>query len=280
MPSRGASSAPATGTPKDPAQPQQNGSTPQQDDRQGWLLIVAEALLFLSVLALIIAIALRILLSQLRQRAAAERKPEPPKPAGPTESPDPLARPEGNVLVRQAPPEVVAQPVSKVDAVVGWLPLIAVGFFIAALGFVAALVAWWFAVLVVLAATALAGPSSLREILRQRHLGQIARRSPHSADAVWAELRAECADRGLPIPESDTVRVAGQKLAQRHHLDDEARSGLRAVIGAVERSWYGEDEEPDPALPAAFGILRDGLRRNAPMSWRGRLFPKSVLNRR
>jgi hypothetical protein len=163
---------------------------------------------------------------------------------------------------------------------VGWLPLIATGFFIAALGFVAAMVAWWFAVLVVLASTLLAGPAAVRAILRRRRLSQIAHRSPRAADAAWAELAAECADRGLPIPESDTVRIAGQKLAQRHHLDDEGRAGLKTVIGAVERSWYGEAGEPDPALPAAFDRLRQSLRRTAPMSWRGRLFPRSVFHRR
>ncbi|MER6800154.1 transglutaminase, partial [Amycolatopsis mediterranei] len=86
--------------------------------------------------------------------------------------------------------------------------------------------------------------------------------------------------RGLPIPSSDTVRVAGQKLAAKHHLDDEGREDLRTVIGVLERSWYGEDDAAQPDLPPAFEGLRRSLRRNAPLSWKGRLFPRSVFRNR
>jgi hypothetical protein len=161
-----------------------------------------------------------------------------------------------------------------------WLPLIAAVLWVAVLGVLSWLVAWWFSLIVVLLLAGLLGPSAARDVGRRRRLQEIVGQRPGAADAAWSELRAECADRGLPIPPSDTVRVAGQKLAQKHHLDDEGREGLRTVIGVVERSWYGEDGEPDPTLPSAFDHLRRSLHRNAPMSWKGRLFPRSIFRNR
>ncbi|MDT7797152.1 MAG: hypothetical protein QOI78_585 [Actinomycetota bacterium] len=161
-----------------------------------------------------------------------------------------------------------------------WLPLIAAVLWVAVLGVLSWLVAWWFSLIVVLLLAALLGPSAARDVGRRRRLQEIVGQRPGAADAAWSELRAECADRGLPIPPSDTVRVAGQKLAQKHHLDDEGREGLRTVIGVVERSWYGENADPDPTLPTAFDHLRRSLHRNAPMSWKGRLFPRSIFRNR
>ncbi|MGW4526360.1 transglutaminase family protein [Amycolatopsis sp. NPDC004378] len=161
-----------------------------------------------------------------------------------------------------------------------WLPLIAAALWVAVLGVLTWLVAWWFSLIVVLLLAGLLGPSAARDVGRRRRLQEIVGQRPGAADAAWSELRAECADRGLPIPPSDTVRVAGQKLAAKHHLDDEGREGLRTVIGVVERSWYGADDEPDPTLPPAFDHLRRSLHRNAPLSWKGRLFPKSLFRTR
>ncbi|GAB3152303.1 DUF3488 and transglutaminase-like domain-containing protein [Amycolatopsis stemonae] len=161
-----------------------------------------------------------------------------------------------------------------------WLPLIAAALWVAVLGVLTWLVAWWFSLIVVLLLAGLLGPSAARDVGRRRRLQEIVGQRPGAADAAWSELRAECADRGLPIPPSDTVRVAGQKLAAKHHLDDEGREGLRTVIGVVERSWYGADGEPDPTLPPAFDHLRRSLHRNAPLSWKGRLFPKSLFRTR
>ncbi|WP_439381942.1 transglutaminaseTgpA domain-containing protein [Amycolatopsis lexingtonensis] len=161
-----------------------------------------------------------------------------------------------------------------------WLPLIAAALWVALLGVLTWLVAWWFSLVVVLLLAGLLGPSAARDVGRRRRLQEIVGHRPGAADAAWSELRAECADRGLPIPPSDTVRVAGQKLAAKHHLDDEGREGLRTVIGVVERSWYGGDGEGDPRLPSAFDHLRRSLHRNAPLSWKGRLFPKSLFRNR
>lgn len=161
-----------------------------------------------------------------------------------------------------------------------WLPLIAAALWVAVLGVLTWLVAWWFSLIVVLLLAGLLGPSAARDVGRRRRLQEIVGQRPGAADAAWSELRAECADRGLPIPPSDTVRVAGQKLAAKHHLDDEGRDGLRTVIGVVEKSWYGEDSEGDPTLPSAFDHLRRSLHRNAPLSWKGRLFPRSLFRNR
>jgi hypothetical protein len=165
-------------------------------------------------------------------------------------------------------------------ALKNWLPLITAALWVAVLGVLSSLVAWWFSLVVVLLLAALLGPSAARDVGRRRRLQEIVGQRPGAADAAWSELRAECADRGLPIPPSDTVRVAGQKLAQKHHLDDEGREGLRTVIGVVERSWYGEEGAPDPTLPPAFDHLRRSLHRNAPLSWKGRLFPRSLFRNR
>ncbi|RSM34480.1 transglutaminase domain-containing protein [Amycolatopsis balhimycina DSM 5908] len=277
-PSTVQSSAPPTGVPRDAGQ---NAQTPQgakeatgSDD---WLMNFALFLAALGAVALFVASLLRGLLDRgrLNARRSAPRDLESIPP--PETEPAAGDRSEGALLVR-APAPVTAP--SRLQALLGWLPLLAVGCWIAALGFLAATVAWWLGVLVVLVLLLFAGPAMIREAVRRRRLQRILRQQSGAADAAWDELRAECADRGLPIPTSDTVRVASQKLAAKHHLDDEGREGLRTVIGVLERSWYGEDDAPQPELRPAFESLRRSLRRNAPMSWKGRLFPRSVFRNR
>jgi hypothetical protein len=164
--------------------------------------------------------------------------------------------------------------------VANWLPLAAVTLWVAAIGFLAAWASLWFAIVLLVIVIGVGAPSAIREFTRRRRLQAITTHSPGAADAAWHELMDECADRGVPIPDSDTARVAGQKLARRHHLDEKGRTGLRTVIGVVEKSWYSRAGEYDPGLAAAFDDLRQSLHRNAPMSWRGRLFPKSLLHRK
>ncbi|WP_033292356.1 transglutaminaseTgpA domain-containing protein [Amycolatopsis jejuensis] len=196
-----------------------------------------------------------------------------PAPAGPV--PMSGVPPDGDLLVRTP----VAQQ-SPLRLAVLWLPLTGAVLLVAALGFLAGMVSWWFAVFVVLVLIVAGGPAALRDLMRRRHLHTIATHSPGAADAAWRELKAECTDRDLPIADSDTIRVAGGKIAERHHLDDSGRESLRVVLSAVERDWYGEETTPDPTLEPAFGRLRESLRRTAPLSFRGRLFPRSVLRRR
>ncbi|MGW3965314.1 transglutaminase family protein [Amycolatopsis sp. NPDC005003] len=264
-PSTVQSSAAPTGAPRDnepnlPAQTPQDSST--GDD---WLFDIALVLAALGTAGLIAAALLRRLSGGGRPRAPASGPPE-------------ADRSEGALLVRAPAP--VAAP-SRLRALLGWLPLLAVALWIAAITLLAATVAWWLGVLVLVLQLLVAGPALARETLRRRRLQRIVQQQPGAADAAWAELRAECADRGLPIPSSDTVRVAGQKLAAKHHLDDDGREGLRTVIGVLERSWYGGgDDTPQPELPPAFDGLRRSLRRNAPLSWKGKLFPRSVFRNR
>ncbi|MFF0144827.1 transglutaminase superfamily protein [Amycolatopsis sulphurea] len=253
LPTTSRSAGPSSGASPDqrqnqaaPASPVNNGSP------DGWLAWLALALAVIGGAAVVTSYLLR-------------RRPEP---AGGTVSG--LPPPPGDLLAAAPAPPRVA---------VLWLPPAAGVLFVAAIGFLAGLVAWWFALLVVLVLGAVGGPAAMRDLFRRRRLQTIATHAPDSADAAWRELKAECADRGMPIPGSDTVRVAGGKIADRNHLDDEGREDLRVVLGAVERSWYSNTSEPEPTLAPAFERLRAGLRRTAPLSLRGRLFPRSVLRR-
>ncbi|VVJ20990.1 FIG001454: Transglutaminase-like enzymes [Amycolatopsis camponoti] len=240
-PSTVQSSAAPTGAPRDTEQnPQAQGPQAVDDGTPTWVWVLAGVLAALALAATILVV-------------AGGRRGRPDR--------EPAATGLGAVLKN-------------------WLPLIAAALWMAVLGVLTWQVGWWFSLLVVLLLAGLLGPSAARDVGRRRRLQEIVGQRPGAADAAWSELRAECADRGLPIPPSDTVRVAGQKLAAKHHLDDEGRDGLRTVIGVVEKSWYGENGDADPTLPPAFDHLRRSLHRNAPLSWKGRLFPKSLFRNR
>ncbi len=246
VPSAPASSAPATGTPRDPGSDLGAGSDASLDNEDpAWPGFVAGILALLGLIGAVVYFAAR------RQRGTGAKYKD-----------DDSVEPPGRGI---------SNPV-----VLNWLPLAVVGLWVAALAFLAAWVSWWFALIIVVTLGGLGTPAAIREITRRLRLQKIATQSPTAADAAWRELMDECADRGLPLSSSDTVRVAGRKVVQKHHLDDEGRSGLRAVIGAVETSWYSEKPDPDHSLGPAFEDVRKSLRRNAPMSWRGRLFPRSL----
>lgn len=130
-----------------------------------------------------------------------------------------------------------------------------------------------------LAALVLAGPALLREAQRRGRLRVVAGGGPDAADAAWRELRAESVDRGGAAATTETVRAAGRRLARQHELDEAGRDGLRAVVRAVERSWYGAPGGASPTeLPEAVRAVRVSLRRSAPLAWRARLLPRSVLS--
>ncbi|MDQ0382349.1 transglutaminase TgpA family protein [Amycolatopsis thermophila] len=160
-----------------------------------------------------------------------------------------------------------------------WLPLAAVGAWLVTVVLTAWLVHWILALVLLLLAVVGLAPAVVREIHRRRRLAAITARRPGAADAAWAELMDECADRGIPIPPSDTVRAAAQKVAAQHNLDEAGQTDLRTVVGVVERSWYSPDSSPGEDLSSAFEGLRRSLERTAPMSWRGRLFPRSVFRK-
>ncbi|WP_236791677.1 DUF3488 and transglutaminase-like domain-containing protein [Amycolatopsis sp. GM8] len=164
---------------------------------------------------------------------------------------------------------------------VRWLPLVAAGAWLLAVLLSAWLIHWSLALILLVLAGAVLAPAIVREVHRRRRWRAITASEPGAADAAWAELLDECADRGMPIPPSDTVRAAAQKVAQQQHLDQSGQDNLRTVVGVVERSWYApEGGAQDPTFVPAFEGVRESLRRNAPMSWRGRLFPRSIFRRR
>ncbi|MFS8103002.1 DUF3488 and transglutaminase-like domain-containing protein [Lentzea alba] len=163
---------------------------------------------------------------------------------------------------------------------VGWARKLlipaAAALWLIAVGLAAALLSWWLAIALVVAGVTLT-PLLVRAVRRHNHLHAVTALGPGAASAAWSELMAESIDRGAPVPSAETIRIAARRLAREHNLDDAGKAGLRAVIGAIERSWYSANPTADPALPAALAAVRQSLRQNAPLSLRARLFPKSVL---
>ncbi|MEV6912389.1 DUF3488 and transglutaminase-like domain-containing protein [Amycolatopsis sp. NPDC051071] len=256
VPTAAASSAPATGTPRDPgADTGADGTGDQQEEEPLWPAILAGLLAGLAAAVTVIVIVRTRL--RYRELMRTARGPDEPEPVRDGAADGFLDRPE----------------------VANWLPLIAIGLWVAAFAFLAAWVSWWFALALVVVLGGLGTPTTIREIKRRLRLQKISSHSPTAADAAWRELMDECADRGLPLSDGDTVRVAGRKVVEKHRLDEEGRSGLRTVIGVVERSWYSDEPASDQTLGPAFDEVRKSLRRNAPMSWKGRLFPRSLRRR-
>ncbi len=138
-------------------------------------------------------------------------------------------------------------------------------------------VLWLLVLLAVVAGCALAVPSWLRRYLRDRRLHAVALGGPDAAGAAWQELMAASRDRGAAVAGTETVRAAARKLVREHKLDEQGQNGLRTIIGAVERSWYGGDTEAEPELFTAIRQVLASMSASAPLSWRSRLFPPSVL---
>ncbi|ROP40867.1 transglutaminaseTgpA domain-containing protein [Saccharothrix texasensis] len=159
------------------------------------------------------------------------------------------------------------RPAAVVTAVAGWAIVSALAL---------ALLSWWLAVLLLLA-LAVATPAAVRTWRRQQRLRAVAGLGPDAASAAWQELVAESVDRGTRVPRTETVRVAARRLVRVHNLDEQGRDGLRAVVGAVERSWYSAQSAADPSLPGAVDNVRQSLNRNAPLALKAKVLPRSVL---
>ncbi|GDY32832.1 transglutaminase family protein [Gandjariella thermophila] len=142
----------------------------------------------------------------------------------------------------------------------------------------AGLLSWWLAAAVVVLGLA-ATPWALRELHRRNRLRVVAALGERAATAAWQELLAESTDRGTLAPDSETVRLVAQRMVRDHGLDEQGEQGLNSVVGAVERAWYGGRGSADPGLPEAVDHVRRSLDRNAPLSLRDRLMPRSVLRR-
>ena len=68
-------------------------------------------------------------------------------------------------------------------------------------------------------------------------------------------------------------------MVREHRLEDDAQQALRQVVTAVEASWYG-DVHPAPGdLDEPVNAVRAGIAAGGSLSLRGRLLPRSVLQR-
>jgi transglutaminase-like putative cysteine protease len=157
-------------------------------------------------------------------------------------------------------------------------PLAAASWVVVAL-LLAGLVSWWLLALPVALLLA-AAPAATRAVLRSRRLHTVDAGVEGAADAAWAELLAESADRGVDVGDRETVRGAAGRLITTHALDAEGQRALRALVKSVERSWYSVRGEPDPTLAGALREVLASLGRSAPLGWRARLLPRSVLRGR
>ncbi|MFE9750872.1 DUF3488 and DUF4129 domain-containing transglutaminase family protein [Saccharothrix saharensis] len=135
----------------------------------------------------------------------------------------------------------------------------------------------WFIGGPLVVALAASTPSGVRQWHRRARLRVVAGLGPSAASAAWQELLAESVDRGTRVPSTETVRVAARRLVRTHNLDEQGRDGLRAVVGAVERSWYSRQSAADPSLPGAVDSVRQSLDRNAPLALKAKVLPRSVL---
>ncbi|WP_447003674.1 transglutaminaseTgpA domain-containing protein [Saccharothrix isguenensis] len=171
----------------------------------------------------------------------------------------------GQAVWQRQPPWV--RRAASATAVAAWVVVSAL---------VVALVSWPLAVLLVLLSAA-AAPAVVRTWRRRERLRAVAGLGPDAAGAAWQELVAESVDRGTRVPTTETVRVAARRLVRVHNLDEQGRNGLRAVVGAVERSWYSAQAAADPALPGAVDSVRQSLNRNAPLALKAKFLPRSVL---
>jgi transglutaminase-like putative cysteine protease len=166
----------------------------------------------------------------------------------------------------------------RLRRLIAWGDPAGVALWLAAAVLAAGLLSWWLAAAIVLIGLAVA-PWALRELHRRGRLRTVAALGARAATAAWQELVAESADRGVVPPRSETVRLAAKRMVRDHGLCEQGEQGLSSVVGAVERAWYGGCAAADPGLPEAVDEVRRSLERNAPLSLRDRLMPRSVLRR-
>lgn len=135
-----------------------------------------------------------------------------------------------------------------------------------------------------LIALLLATPAGLREIRRRRRAHAVAEGATNAASTAWQEVLDEARDRGTRPAATETARKTATSLADRHQLDDDGASALLTLVTAVEKEWYAPEGRTDPArsdpsLSDPLHRVVKSLRRSAPIPWRHRLLPRSVLRR-
>jgi hypothetical protein len=137
----------------------------------------------------------------------------------------------------------------------------------------------WPFIAALVAAVAALVPAMMRIRDRRRRLAAVARGGEEAAGAGWEELLAESTDRGAECPPSDTVRAAARRLVREHNLEPNAQQALRQVIGAVEASWFGGTHPGPGALDEPVRAVAAGIAAGSGLSLRGRLLPRSVVQR-
>lgn len=166
----------------------------------------------------------------------------------------------------------------------------AVGSWLVAVALAAWLVHWAVALGVFLLVACLVGPACARELIRERRIAEVSRLTDASPDAAWREVLAECADRGVDLPSTATLRQSAETIGDRLDLDEAGRRELQTIVTVVERAWYSptgatgapspQATSPEPELHRALAGLRESVARCAPLSWRRRILPRSLLRRR
>ncbi|GAA3229880.1 hypothetical protein GCM10017691_22340 [Pseudonocardia petroleophila] len=137
---------------------------------------------------------------------------------------------------------------------------------------------WPFAVLPALVLLGLV-PALLRALRGRSRLAGATAGGEGAAAAAWEEIVAASVDRRVPVPATDTVRAAARRLVREHRLDAAAQDAVRAVVTAVEASWFG-DRHPAPGeLTAPVRTVRAAIAAGSPITLRARLLPPSVLTR-
>lgn len=167
----------------------------------------------------------------------------------------------------------------KISLASRWLPLATAGSWLLSIGLLGWMVSWLMALALLIICGGSVAPALLREFHRGRRLHDVTMSRPAAPNAAWEELLDECADRGTAFQRADTVRESARRLAIHHRLDDEGRQHLSTVVAVMERTWYGTDAGVDAQFAAAFEGLRQSLNRAAPLSWQGKLLPRSVIKR-
>ncbi|GGI75096.1 hypothetical protein GCM10011581_10130 [Saccharopolyspora subtropica] len=124
----------------------------------------------------------------------------------------------------------------------------------------------------------LASPAVVREVRRRQRLRAVATGAEGAASLAWREVMDEFEDRGAQLGVADTVRKVATGLIEHHGLDADGARALRELVVAVEREWYAPPgHATDADLPKTLDEVLNSIRRSAPLDWRARLFPRSVL---
>jgi transglutaminase-like putative cysteine protease len=150
--------------------------------------------------------------------------------------------------------------------------------------------AWPLLALLVVATLGLA-PGLLRRFQRRRRL---ATSDPvHLAEGAWAELRATALDLGLDWPEQRSPREQARSVTGQVRAEDDDLESLEGLLLRVERGRYArtgpgsggtavldaeERQSTVRTVDAWRRVMAGSVDRER--SWRGRLWPVSLLRRR